>query len=102
MAVHINEVLEYLDTHLVCHRAEGMESLMETLHDVYLLHSRNDREALQEGFEKLRQVLNLLPTEKPDAMFELVADLCLEHEQLAFSQGVLTGMMLMTEVNRIP
>lgn len=102
MAVHINEVLEYLDTHLVCQKAEGMGALMETLHDVYLMHSPNDREALQGRFGKLRQILPLLPSEKADAFFALVADFCLEHEQLAFSQGVLTGMLLMTEVNSIP
>ena len=79
-----------------------MGSLMETLHDVYLVHSQTDREALQCRFGKLRQVLTLLPSEKADAFFALVADLCLEHEQLAFSQGILTGMLLMTEVNRIP
>ena len=70
MAIHINEVLDYLDEQLVCQRAEGMSSLMAVLREAYTLHDT---------------------AETPS-----------NPELLAFSQGVLTGMMLMTEVNRIP
>ncbi len=68
MAIHINEVLDYLDGQLVCQRAEGMSSLV--LREAYTLHD--------------------------------TAETLSDPELLAFSQGVLTGMMLMTEVNRIP
>ena len=67
MSIHINEVLDYLDEHLVCQRAEGMSSLMEVLYDAYAVH----------GADSSRE------------------------EVMAFSQGVLTGMLLMTEVNRL-
>lgn len=70
MSIHINEVLDYLDDHLVCQRSEGMPSLMAVLREAYVLHDTG---------------------EKPS-----------DPELLAFSQGVLTGMMLMTEVNRLP
>lgn len=70
MSIHIDQVLDYLDEHLVCQRSEDMPSLMAALRDAYMLH-----------------------------------DLAVEAESpelTAFSQGVLTGMLLMTEVNRAP
>lgn len=53
-------------------------------------------------FEKLRPIMESLPSGDRDALFSAVCDLCLEHEQLAFSQGIVAGMQLMTEVNRLP
>ena len=70
MSIQIDEVLDYLDTNLVCRRAENMPSLMAALRDAYILHDS---------------------AESPESA-----------ELTAFSQGVLTGMLLMTEVNRIP
>lgn len=66
MSIHIAEVPDYLDEHLVCQRSENMPSLMEVLHAAYMDHGGS------------REEVN------------------------AFSQGVLTGMLLMTEVNRLP
>jgi len=70
MSIHIDEVLDYLDEHLVCQRSEDMPSLMAALRDVYALHDTGEK--------------NTSP------------------ELTAFSQGVVTGMLLMTEVNRMP
>ena len=69
MSIHINQVLDYLDSHLVCRDADKMPSLMAALRDAYTLH---DCPEDQGG------------------------------ELTAFSQGVLTGMLLMSEVNRLP
>lgn len=69
MSIHIDQVLDYLDTNLVCRNADNMPSLMAALRDAYTLH---DCPEDQGG------------------------------ELTAFSQGVLTGMLLMSEVNRLP
>ena len=79
-----------------------MESLLDMLYDVYATYNYMDREEIQDKFRQLRDILNHLPTETFDAFFSLVCDLCIEHEQLAFSQGIVVGMLLMTEVNRVP
>lgn len=73
MSIHIDQVLDYLDSHLVCQNAKDMPSLMAVLCDAYVLHDWADS------------------PENPQSA-----------ELRAFSQGVLTGMMLMTEVNRLP
>ena len=102
MSIHIHEVLDYLDRHLVCQQADSKESLMEVLHDAYSLHNDAEGERIRSGFAQFRQVLYPISPEAFDSVFSIVCDLCMEHELLAFSQGVLTGMLLMTEVNRLP
>lgn len=102
MSIHINEVLDYLDAHPVCQQTDSMESLLEMLHDIYAMHNTFDSEAIRRKFHGLRHILNRIPEECRDGFYAQVCDLCLEHEQLAFAQGVCAGMMLMTEVNRLP
>ena len=102
MSIHIDEVLDYLDTHLVCRNADSVGSLMEALHEIYTAYTEIDNEELRGAFEQLGPLFESLPPADSDLLFGTVCDLCMKHEQLAFSQGVLTGMMLMTEVNRLP
>lgn len=70
MAVHINEVLEYLEKHFGGREIGNIDSAMEKIYDAYHVHNCMDGE-----------------------------ELCRERELLAFSQGVLVGMLFMTEVN---
>ena len=102
MSICIDEVLDYLDRNLVCQQADSMESLMEVLRDAYIRHNDSEGEKIRSGFLQLRQLLHSISPEAFDSVFSVVCDLCMEHELLAFSQGVLTGMLLMTEVNRLP
>ena len=70
MAVHINEVLHYLEKHFGDKNIENVDSAMKILYDAYYVHNCVDGE-----------------------------ELCRERELVAFSQGVLVGMLFMTEVN---
>ena len=102
MSVHIDDVLDYLDSLRVCQKAEDMESLMEIIHEGYSRYYRRDEAGIRNCFGRLREVLDLLPGDGADRLFSLVCDLCADHEIQAFSQGVCAGMLLMTEVNRVP
>jgi len=102
MPIHIDQVLDYLDDHLVCQTSDSMDSLMEVLHDAYLLHDRPDEETIRKQFAQLREILHPISPDTFERVFSIVCDLCIAHELQAFSQGVLTGMQLMTEVNRLP
>lgn len=102
MPIHIHQVLDYLDTHPIVQETDSMPSLLELLHDVFAAHNSFDSRQLRELFQKLRESLAMLSQAEYDAVFAVVCDLCLEHEQTAFSQGVLTGMLLMSEVNVLP
>lgn len=102
MSIHINEVLDYLDAHPIRAYQGGVDSLMEMLHEVYTMHNSIDSEEIRNMFHKLRNLLKMLPPDGVDQVFSLVCDLCIAHEILAFSHGVVVGMHLMTEVNMLP
>ena len=102
MPIHIHQVLDYLDTHPIVREADSMPSLLEMLHDVLAEHNSFDSRQLRDMFGKLRESLAMLSREEYDAVFAQICDLCLEHEQTAFSQGFLAGMLLMSEVNMLP
>jgi len=102
MSIHIHQVLDYLDANPVCRHDGEIISLMELLHDAYTMHNAIDSEQLRGYFRKLRCHLEPLTQTQADELFCTVCDLCLEHEQLAFSHGIVVGMHLMTEVNYLP
>lgn len=102
MSVHINEVLDYLDTHLVCRNANGMDSLLGTLCEAYMRFNNTDNEEIRHLFGDLGQLLDSVSTGDAKRILSVICDLCASREVVAFSQGVLVGMQLMTEVNWLP
>jgi len=102
LSIHVNQVLDYLDTHLICRDSDNVETLMEQLHEIYCMHYEADHQELYALFDRIRNISEQLGKENYDSFYPLICQLCLKHEQLAFGQGVLVGMMLMTEVNRLP
>ena len=102
MSIHINQVLDYLDTHPICQQADGMESLLEMLADIYLSHSNGNTAELYGLFSRLRRCMAALGQREQDALFDAVSELCARHEVLAFSQGFLVGLLLMTEIRTVP
>ena len=102
MSIHINQVLDYLDNHPICQRNDTVPSLLENLCDIYNSHSDGNSCEIYALFRKIRCCMENLPRETRDTLFDAVSELCEKHEVLAFSQGVLVGMLLMTEVNRLP
>lgn len=87
MSIHIQQVLDYLDDHPICARADSVNSLLEMLHEIYAMHNCLENEDIRKWFRSLRSWLEPLPRDTQDQFFHIVCDLCLEHEQLAFSQG---------------
>lgn len=102
MSVHIDQVLDYLDTHLVCRNADGMDSLLAMICEAYMKFNNTDSEEIRHLFDDLGQVLDSFSPEDAKRTLSAVCDLCAAHEVLAFSHGVLVGMQLMTEINRLP
>lgn len=102
MSININQVLDYLDNHPVCQQAGCMDSLLETLCDIYLSHSNGNSGEIYALFARLRSCMAGLRQSEQDALFDAVTDLCGKHEVLAFSQGFLVGMLLMSEIRMIP
>lgn len=102
MSVHIDQVLEYLDTHLVCRCADRVESLLGMIRDVYMEYNETDSEEIRYMLGELGAMLETFPSQDAKRFLCVICQLCQSSEQLAFSQGILVGMQLMTEVNRLP
>ena len=101
MSIHIHEMLDYLDVHPLRDCDSGA-SVMGVLCDVYTMHSTVDREELRNLLGKLAPLRESLSREASDVLFSAVGDLCMEHERLAFSHGVVVGMLLMEELTALP
>lgn len=102
MSIHIHEVLDYLDCHPVNSYEGTVSSLLEMLHEVYTMYNSIDSGELKVMFGNLRPVLERLPPSDADTLFSNVCDMCLTHEKLAFSHGIVVGMHLMLELNILP
>ena len=102
MAIHINQVLDYLDTHPICREADSVESLLEMIYQIYAEYNCFENEEIREKYRQIQSLLGPLTEETCDAVFFLICQLCAEHEQVAFSQGIIAGMNLMTEGNALP
>lgn len=102
MSIHIHDVLDYLDNHRICQKADSMESLLGMVHDAYASYNCFENQKIREEMDKLAEILDVLSLREYDEVVYLVCGLCMEHEKLAFSQGILAGMHLMTEVNYLP
>lgn len=102
MSIHIDEILNYLDSHPICCYNGNTQSLMEMLHDAYVEYNYTDSEEIRGLFRAYDHLLEILPRSSKDQLWTLCCELCREHEVLAFSHGIAVGMYLMTEVSRLP
>ena len=75
------------------------ESLLEMIYFHYTEFNSIDSESIREKFKKLRSLFPNLTLRDFDEIFDLVCDLCYEHEKRAFLQGVQVGVTLATELS---
>lgn len=74
------------------------ESVMEFLYWHYAEFNPIDNQKIRDSFAKLRRQYPHLSLEEFDPIFTTVSDLCVEHEHLAFLEGLRLGVTLMTEL----
>lgn len=102
MSVYFHEIRDYLDAYPLRGHNGGFTTAIEMLYEIYTMHNTIDSKELRDWFRKLRNQTASLSDETADAIFCSVCELCLMHEQLAFSHGIAAGIHLMTEVNMLP
>ncbi len=74
------------------------ESVMEFLYWHYAENNPIDNQKIRDGFAQIRQQYPHLSMEEFDPIFTTVSDLCMEHEHLAFLEGLRLGVTLMMEL----
>ncbi len=75
-----------------------LDSVMEVLHWYYAENNPINNQKIQDGFVKLRSQFQNLSLQEFDPIFDTVSDLCVEHERLAFYEGLHLGVTLMIEL----
>ncbi len=74
------------------------ESVMEFLYWHYSESNPIDNQKIRDGFAQIRQQYPYLSMQEFDPIFTMVSDLCLEHERLAFLEGLRLGVAMMMEL----
>ncbi len=74
------------------------ESVMEFLYWHYAESNPIDNQKIRNSFAKLCQQYPHLSMQEFDPVFNIVSDLCMEHERRAFLEGLRLGVTLMMEL----
>lgn len=77
------------------------DSVLETLYWNYTQGNPINNGKIRELFARLRSQFPHLSMQEFDPIFTLVRDLCIEHERLAFYEGLRLGVTLMTELKEV-
>lgn len=77
------------------------DSLLKMLHYYYTAENPIDSVALRCRFRDVETLLSRFTLEEHSRIFQIIADLCVEHEREAFLAGVQVGARLFTELSEI-
>ena len=77
------------------------QSVMNLLYWTYTEYNPIDEQKLRDGFAKLRLQFPDLSLQEFDPVFNTVSDLCIDHERLAFYEGLRLGVTLMQELKEV-
>lgn len=77
---------------------DGIDSVLEMLHFYYTQANPINSEEIKAGFMAVRLSLEKLSTSEIDSLIYTVCDLCLQHEKLAFIEGIKVGFKLNCEI----
>ena len=102
MSICLSQVYEYLAAHPVSNYSGDLSTLLGMLHYIYVTGNPVDNDRIRKALEQFENLTKKLTMNEADELFGAVSDLCWEHESLAFSHGLLAGMVLMTELNALP
>lgn len=74
------------------------DSVMELLYWFYTENNPVDNQKIRDGFAKLRSQFPCISLQEFDPVYMTVSDLCMEHERLAFYEGLRLGTAIMMEL----
>lgn len=98
MAITVQQVLSYLDTHPLCTNKQSFTSLLQILCNIYYEYNPVDTPQMKAMFEQLDTILSKLSFSDNNLIFDTVIRLCIECEKTSFSHGIAVGVRLMAEL----
>ena len=100
MKLTAEKIRAYFETHKIDFSNLGTESLLEFIYQCYSEMHTIDSEQIRACFADLDYFHEAMPIEQSDRLFNLVADLCVEYERAAFTEGIHVGVQLMEELGK--
>ena len=76
----------------------GAGSLLDFIYQCYSEFHAIDNDQIRACLAELEHFHEAMSIEESDRLFSLVADLCIEHERAAFTEGLHVGVQLMEEL----
>ena len=98
MKLTAETIRAYFETHKIDFSILGAESLLDFIYQCYSEFHSFDNEQIRACLADLEHFHDALPIEESDQLFNLVADLCIEYERAAFTEGIHVGVQLMAEL----
>jgi len=89
---------DYLRSHPIDTGDDGCETVLEQLYLAYANSHESDPPEIRSGFADLETLLESLPLEDNNAVFNLTCNLCTHYERKAFLDGVQYGAALIMEL----
>ena len=74
------------------------ETVLDQLYQAYCESHESDPPEISDGFKELETLLESLPLDDNNAVFNLCCRLCTAYEEKAFQDGLLYGAYLMQEL----
>lgn len=98
MNPYIKELNDYLTKHTPEYGYKDVDSLLEMLYMVYAEFNPFNSEKQRSQFEILWDQFPDLTPKDQGIIFDIIDSICIEHERLAFLEGVRTGARLEMEL----
>ena len=98
MKLTAETIRAYFETRKIDFSIMGAESLLEFIYQCYSEIHSLDNEQIRACYADLEHFHETMPLDESDRLFSLVADLCIEYERVAFTEGIHVGVQLMEEL----
>ena len=100
----MNEIAKRLNAYITAHPFDSgdsdCETVLDQLYQVYTESHESDPPEIRDGFKELDTLLEHLPLDDNNAVWNLCCQLCTAYERKAFLDGLQYGAHLIKEMNK--
>ena len=90
----------HMRNHPFAHGSCDSETVLDQLYQAYCESHESDQPEIRNGFTELESLLESLPLDDNNAVFNLCCRLCSGYERKAFIDGLQYGARLMLELHK--
>ena len=98
MPNHLKLLHDHFLKHNINYGDNDISSILECLWSTYTESNPIHAKVIKDRFHDLGSIFDTLPRQQADSLFNVVCDLCLEHEKAAFIEGMQLGAKITAEL----